>query len=389
MHSRFRMCIRIFSAKDHIPARGSTMSIFFEAALEGRIPREHAAQSRSISRESSRAPGWCPISRSSTSFRRDTTSPRRASIAGRAAIGNCCPGFSAAVGSRTATRRQSAIPVDRPLEDDRQSAPVACRHRLVSSPCSAGWTLPFACRGNLDRVSSLRPIATPALLPFIIGIVPRRFGLSRRSHVRAIGSDLEARAVAVRAPRRASCSSGLADVRRDRQDAIPLVRVASDVARMDYRRASESRSTARSGRILSADGGGCSARCWRDASRRLGTSRIHGRSRRPFIVLWLLSPAIARWISLPPPASIGRTLSDPDTQILRLIARRTWHFFETFVTAEDHMLPPDNFQEDPVPVLAHRTSPTNLGLYLLSVAAARDFGWLGMIEDGRAAGSDA
>ena len=42
------------------------------------------------------------------------------------------------------------------------------------------------------------------------------------------------------------------------------------------------------------------------------------------------------------------------------------------------MLPPDNFQEDPRPVLAHRTSPTNLGLYLLSVLAARDFGWLGI-----------
>jgi cyclic beta-1,2-glucan synthetase len=44
------------------------------------------------------------------------------------------------------------------------------------------------------------------------------------------------------------------------------------------------------------------------------------------------------------------------------------------------MLPPANFQEDPAPVLAHRTSPTNLGLYLLSVASARDFAWLGTNE---------
>ena len=50
------------------------------------------------------------------------------------------------------------------------------------------------------------------------------------------------------------------------------------------------------------------------------------------------------------------------------------------MTAGDHMLPPDNFQEDPAPVLAHRTSPTNLGLYLLSAVTARDFGWLGTIE---------
>ncbi|HYM82062.1 MAG TPA: glucoamylase family protein, partial [Candidatus Limnocylindria bacterium] len=59
---------------------------------------------------------------------------------------------------------------------------------------------------------------------------------------------------------------------------------------------------------------------------------------------------------------------------------RTWRFFETFVTPADHSLPPDNFQEDPKPVLAHRTSPTNLGLYLLSTVSARDFGWAGMIE---------
>ena len=44
------------------------------------------------------------------------------------------------------------------------------------------------------------------------------------------------------------------------------------------------------------------------------------------------------------------------------------------------MLPPDNFQETPEPVVAHRTSPTNIGLYLLSVACARDFGWIGTLE---------
>ena len=57
----------------------------------------------------------------------------------------------------------------------------------------------------------------------------------------------------------------------------------------------------------------------------------------------------------------------------------TWRYFEKFVTADDNMLPPDNFQEDPKPVIAHRTSPTNLGLYLLSIIAARDFGWLGTL----------
>ncbi|PRH00501.1 DUF3131 domain-containing protein, partial [Burkholderia gladioli] len=69
--------------------------------------------------------------------------------------------------------------------------------------------------------------------------------------------------------------------------------------------------------------------------------------------------------------------SPVDARQLRLDARRTWRYFERFVTADDQMLPPDNFQEDPKPVIAHRTSPTNLGLYLLSIVSAREFGWLG------------
>ena len=97
----------------------------------------------------------------------------------------------------------------------------------------------------------------------------------------------------------------------------------------------------------------------------------------PLIAAWMLSPAIAWWVSRAP-RPVQSALLDAESESLRLIARRTWHFFETFVTLEDHMLPPDNFQEDPRPVLAHRTSPTNLGLYLLSVLAARDFGWLGI-----------
>ena len=99
-----------------------------------------------------------------------------------------------------------------------------------------------------------------------------------------------------------------------------------------------------------------------------------------FGVLWFASPAIAYWVSLPSSGVAKRLTSPEDVQALRLIARRTWRFFETFVTTHDHMLPPDNFQEDPSPVLAHRTSPTNLGLYLLSTASAHDFGWLGIVD---------
>ena len=94
------------------------------------------------------------------------------------------------------------------------------------------------------------------------------------------------------------------------------------------------------------------------------------------IFLWILSPWIAQRISIPTTEADLRPLTTEDREYLQEIARKTWTFFETFVTAEHHHLPPDNFQEIPHPVVAHRTSPTNIGLYLLSVIAARDFGWL-------------
>ena len=99
-----------------------------------------------------------------------------------------------------------------------------------------------------------------------------------------------------------------------------------------------------------------------------------------FALLWSAAPAIALWTSRAPTPAKSQMLAAEDEQKLRLIARRTWRYFETFVTPADNMLPPDNFQEDPNPVIAHRTSPTNIGLYLLSAVAARDFGWAGQIE---------
>jgi cyclic beta-1,2-glucan synthetase len=96
-------------------------------------------------------------------------------------------------------------------------------------------------------------------------------------------------------------------------------------------------------------------------------------------VIWLVSPAVAYLVSKP--RSMKREeLSAENTHFARLIARRTWRFFEAFVGAEDNWLPPDNFQEDPVPVTAHRTSPTNMGLLLLSTTSARDLGYISSLE---------
>jgi cyclic beta-1,2-glucan synthetase len=97
----------------------------------------------------------------------------------------------------------------------------------------------------------------------------------------------------------------------------------------------------------------------------------------PFLVLWFVAPAVARWVSLPRRAATEQPIRPEDRRAIRLIARRTWRFFEAFVTSADHSLPPDGFQEDPAPVIAYRTSPTNMGLYLLATISANDFGWLG------------
>lgn len=99
-----------------------------------------------------------------------------------------------------------------------------------------------------------------------------------------------------------------------------------------------------------------------------------------FGALWLFAPVVAFWVSRPTKATQPQAIGDDDARLLRLTARRTWRFFETFVTPQENMLPPDNFQEDPKPVVAHRTSPTNMGLYLLSCVAARDFGWASISE---------
>jgi cyclic beta-1,2-glucan synthetase len=100
----------------------------------------------------------------------------------------------------------------------------------------------------------------------------------------------------------------------------------------------------------------------------------------PILALWLLSPAIARHISLPRRNPAAEPLNADEVAALRTVARQTWSYFDTFVTAEHNALPPDNYQEIPHAVVARRTSPTNIGLYLLSLVTARDFGWIGLAD---------
>jgi len=99
----------------------------------------------------------------------------------------------------------------------------------------------------------------------------------------------------------------------------------------------------------------------------------------PLLLAWIISPYAAYWISRPvihEPIS----LSTDQRRQLRRLARRTWLYFEQFVGPDDQWLPPDHFQQDPLGLVARRTSPTNLGLTLLSTLAAYDLGYSGPLD---------
>ena len=97
----------------------------------------------------------------------------------------------------------------------------------------------------------------------------------------------------------------------------------------------------------------------------------------PLTLVWLLSPLIAYRLSVPVVREILELTEDARAQALRY-AELHWQFFEQFVSETSNWLAPDNFQEDPVPVVAMRTSPTNIGLQLLSTVSAHDLGLIGL-----------
>ncbi|MEO8192342.1 MAG: glucoamylase family protein [Gemmatimonadales bacterium] len=97
------------------------------------------------------------------------------------------------------------------------------------------------------------------------------------------------------------------------------------------------------------------------------------------LLLWLVSPAMA--VALSAPATTREfKLSEAEKQTTLRYARLHWDYFATFATNETQWLAPDNFQEDPEPVVAARTSPTNIGLQLLSIVSAHDLGFIDASE---------
>ena len=95
----------------------------------------------------------------------------------------------------------------------------------------------------------------------------------------------------------------------------------------------------------------------------------------PLVALWSASPALAHALSAPAVPHERRLPPSGRAAAMRY-ALLHWRFFDRFVTAGTSWLVPDNYQEDPAPVLALRTSPTNIGLQLLATVSAYDLGFL-------------
>lgn len=254
--------------------------------------------------------------------------------------------------------------------------------RSLLAPCllilfGLSWQLPLPTR--IDGLFLiLAAIAIPLFLPSLFSILPHRKGINFRNHISVLAADLY-----LATKQTLFVVVFLADQAWRMVDAIARTLFRLFIS---HRHLLEWTTAAQSSGSPRLDLRGSYQGMWEGML--LGlimvvvTTAFEPSSAYvtlPFALLWLAAPALALWVSRAPTAAQQRDVSDSDINDFRLTARRTWRFFETFVTPSENMLPPDNFQEDPRPIIAHRTSPTNIGLYLLSTIAARDFGWAGTI----------
>ena len=242
----------------------------------------------------------------------------------------------------------------------------------------AGWALlpvsPLLWTGFV-----LATLAMPAAVPVLTGLVPRRRGIAKRSHLRSIGADAMT----------ASAQVALGVVFLANRTVLMVDAIVRTLVRMyvTRRHLLEWVTAAQGGRGVSRTLGQIYRRMWVSVVLAVAVLALLLPVREatagevlPILALWLGAPAIALWLSRPMRDPAVEELDPESTASLRRLARRTWRFFEELVGEDDGWLPPDNLQTDPEPVVAHRTSPTNIGMYLMSAVAAHDFGWIGTTE---------
>src|SRR2546425_6952322 len=240
--------------------------------------------------------------------------------------------------------------------------------RTLSAPATfltlvVGWTLPAA-SPVVWTAFVLATIALPTLVPILTVVIPRRRGISKRSYTRAIGRDL-----GLAASQTAFVITMLAHQAWLMSDAIvrTLVRVyVTHCKLLEWVTAAQAKAGLRLdlGGFYRRMGGGVTLAVAAAAVVAWGRAEAWSVA-LPLLLLWAASPAVARWISLPRLTARTTPLSSGDARALRLIARRTWRFFATFVGPEEHALPPDNFQEEPNPRSEEHTSELQSLAYLV------------------------
>jgi cyclic beta-1,2-glucan synthetase len=243
----------------------------------------------------------------------------------------------------------------------------------------AGWLIP----GPGPRIWTAFLAATillPGLFAFFTGLpIPRRRGIAKRSYLRGLASELAT----------ALAQGGLRLAFLAHQAFLSVRAIATTTVRVAVTRRHllEWVPAGQARRHLDITLSGLYGRMGPAVLPGLAGTLLVLLARRGslpeawlFLLAWAASPAIALAVSAPPRSAPEKALPPAGASLLRRIGRSTWRYFETFAGAEDNFLPPDNFQELPEPTVAHRTSPTNIGLLLLSTVTATDLGWIGNEE---------
>ena len=248
---------------------------------------------------------------------------------------------------------------------------------LSAATLIAAWTIGSVSAGWWTALVLVSRVI-PAVIPVLVGLVPRRKGISKRSHLRDIGGD-----AAVAIARVVLGVAFLADQAWLMLDSVArtLFRLVTRRHLLEWEAAAQSKAKGdvqllgyfrrMSGGVALAIVAAVMAAVLKPESFSLAA---------PFVMLWVAAPLIASVVSRTPATALPEKLTPEQITVARLFARRTWQFFDHYVGEQDHWLPPDNVQDDPATVVATRTSPTNVGMYLLAVVTARDFGWIGTVE---------
>jgi cellobiose phosphorylase len=252
----------------------------------------------------------------------------------------------------------------------RSLVPIALLFFLLAS-----WLL-VPKLGGLAVGLVLSIIAIPRLLSFVVELLRKPKQLPWRSHLRGLAESVRQSGGQI-----ALTLAFLPNDSRISLDAIVRTLWRVTIGRrhlLEWQTSSDASRTARS------DLAGSYASMW--VAPAIGIAGLTGLAGLqleslpfafPLLALWSVAPWIA-WRISQPLEPVKPKLEPEQLELLRRTARKTWHYFESFVTAEENWLPPDNFQEDRTPAVASRTSPTNIGLFVLANLAARDFGYLSL-----------